>query len=206
MNLQMTGRDRRIQGALKQGKLWKFSLAALESVQGRPSQHRRFLTTMVLAAVCLASLARIPAAVTAANLRKAAPVFTLTDSTGAPVRLSDYKGKVVLLDFWATWCHGCKLEIPWFMEFESRYKEGGLVVIGVSMDDDGWKSVKPYIELKKMNYPVVIGSQDLAKQYGLTSMPMTWLIDRQGRIAALHTGLVDKAGCEDEIRKLLQAF
>jgi cytochrome c biogenesis protein CcmG/thiol:disulfide interchange protein DsbE len=161
------------------------------------------LKTLFLAAVCLASLARIPAAITEAKLRKAAPGFTLKDSTGAPVRLSDYKGKVVLLNFWATWCHGCKLEIPWFMEFESRFKDSGLVVIGVSMDDDGWKSVKPYLQLKKMNYPVVIGNEDLAKQYGLASMPMTALIDRGGKIAALHTGVVDKAACESEIRQLL---
>jgi peroxiredoxin len=161
------------------------------------------LQTLLLAAVCLVSLSRVPAAITETKLRKAAPGFTLTDSTGAPVRLSDYKGKVVLLNFWATWCHGCKLEIPWFMEFESRFKDSGLVVIGVSMDDDGWKSVKPYLELKKMNYPVVIGSENLAKQYGLASMPMTVLIDREGKIAALHTGVVDKAACEDEIGKLL---
>ena len=72
------------------------------------------------------------------------------------------------------------------------------------MDDDGWKSVKPYLEQKKMNYPVVIGNEDLAKQYGLASMPMTVLIDRKGKIAALHTGVVDKDGCEGEIRKLLK--
>jgi cytochrome c biogenesis protein CcmG/thiol:disulfide interchange protein DsbE len=161
------------------------------------------LQTLSLAAVCLVSLSRVPAAITETKLLKAAPGFTLTGSTGAPVRLSDYKGKVVLLNFWATWCHGCKLEIPWFMEFESRFKDSGLVVIGVSMDDDGWKSVKPYLELKKMNYPVVIGSENLAKQYGLASMPMTVLIDRKGKIAALHTGVVDKAACEDEIRKIL---
>ena len=161
------------------------------------------LQTLFLAAVCVASLARVPAAITEAKLRKAAPGFTLNDSTGAPVRLSDYKGKVVLLNFWATWCHGCKLEIPWFMEFESRFKDSGLAVIGVSMDDDGWKSVKPYLQLKKMNYPVVIGNEDLAKQYGLASMPRTALIDRGGKIAALHTGVVDKAACESEIRQLL---
>jgi hypothetical protein len=71
------------------------------------------------------------------------------------------------------------------------------------MDDDGWKSVKPYLGLKKINYPVVIGNGDLAKQYGLASMPMTALIDRGGKIAALHTGVVDKAACESEIRQLL---
>src|ERR1700733_10244779 len=194
----------RIPGALKHGKRWKFSLAAIESVQRRPPQLRRVFTAMALVAVCLASLSRVPAAITEAKLRRAAPGFTLNDSTGAPVKLSDYKGKVVLLDFWATWCHGCKLEIPWFMEFESRFKDSGLAVIGVSLDDDGWKSVKPYLEQRKMNYPVVIGNEGLAKQYGLTSMPMTVLIDREGKIAASHTGVVDKAACEDEIRKLLR--
>src|SRR6202161_1715557 len=133
---------------------------------------RNRVLRLALTAVCLVSLAGLPAAVTEAKLRKADPAFTRSNSTGALVRLSDYKGKVVLLDFWATWCHGCKLEIPWFMEFESRLKDSGLAVIGVSLDDAGWKSVKPYLEEKKMNYPVVIGNQDLAKQYGLASMPM----------------------------------
>src|ERR1700693_616896 len=92
--------------------------------------------------------------VSADNARKAAPNFTLSDSKGAAVRLSDYKGKVVLLDFWATWCHGCKTEIPWYMEFQNKYKDTGLSVIGVSMDEDGWKSVKPFVEEQKMNYVV----------------------------------------------------
>jgi cytochrome c biogenesis protein CcmG/thiol:disulfide interchange protein DsbE len=117
--------------------------------------------------------------------------------------LSNYKGKVVLLNFWATWCHGCKLEIPWFMEFQKEYKRRGLAVIGVSMDEDGWKSVKPYIREKQLNYRVVIGNADLAKQYGLESMPMTLLIDRHGKIAASHAGVVDREAFASEIRALL---
>jgi peroxiredoxin len=148
--------------------------------------------------------ARVPAAITAANSRKAAPGFTLNDSKGAPVRLSDYKGRVVLLNFWATWCHGCQIEIPWFTEFHHQYKDSGLTVIGVSMDDDGWKSVKPYLEEKKVNYPVVIGNEDLGKLYGLGAMPMTLLIDRDGKIAASYAGVVDRGACESEIRTLLQ--
>jgi cytochrome c biogenesis protein CcmG/thiol:disulfide interchange protein DsbE len=141
---------------------------------------------------------------TEAKSRKAAPEFALKDAQSAPVKLSDYRGKVVLLNFWATWCHGCKLEIPWFMEFEKKYKGGGLEVIGVAMDDDGWKSVKPYAEEKKMNYAVVTGDEDLGKLYGLDSMPMTVLIDREGRIAATYSGMVDREKCESEIRMLLQ--
>jgi len=70
------------------------------------------------------------------NSRKPAPDFTLTDSKGASIKLSNYKGRVVLLDFWATWCEGCKVEIPWYMEFQKKYKESGLSVVGVSVDDD----------------------------------------------------------------------
>jgi cytochrome c biogenesis protein CcmG/thiol:disulfide interchange protein DsbE len=119
--------------------------------------------------------------------------------------LSKYSGKVVLLNFWATTCGGCKLEIPWFMEFQVRYKSRGLVVIGVSMDDDGWKSVKPYVKQKKINYPVVIGTEGVAKQYGgVEALPMTLLIDRAGKIAASYTGVVDKQACESEIVALLR--
>lgn len=118
--------------------------------------------------------------------------------------LSKYKGKVVLLNFWATWCHGCKLEIPWFMEFQKKYKHDGLVVIGVAMDEDGWKSVKPYLKERRINYRVVIGNEELAKRYGVAAMPVTVLIDREGKIAGSHAGVVDQAGFEAEIRSLLQ--
>jgi len=145
--------------------------------------------------------------------RKPAPNFILTDAKGDTINLSTYKGKVVLLDFWATWCGGCKTEIPWYMEFDAKYKDRGLAVIGVSMDEDGWKTVKPFLALEKdpetgghtaMKYPVVIGSDSLAKQYHLTSMPMTLLIDREGRIAVSHSGMVDKDDWESKIRSLLQ--
>ena len=164
-----------------------------------------FALGIALIMACLSSPAGTPAAATAASLRKLAPDFALDDSTGATVRISDYKGKVVLLNFWATWCHGCKLEIPWFVDFQNKYKDSGLAVIGVSMDDDGWKSVKPFLAEKKLNYSVVIGSDDLGKLYGLGSMPMTVLIDRNGRIAASYSGVVDRAKCEREIRTLLHA-
>src|SRR5436305_1538884 len=142
-----------------------------------------------------------------------APNFILTDAKGDTINLSAYKGKVVLLDFWATWCGGCKTEIPWYMEFDAKYKDRGLAVIGVSMDEDGWKTVKPFLALEKdpetgghtaMKYPVVIGSDSLAKQYNLTSMPMTLFIDREGRIAVSYKGIVVKVGWENKIRSLLK--
>ena len=160
---------------------------------------------IALVAVCLALSARAPGDLTAAASRKAPPDFTLSDSKGAPVKLSSYKGRVVLLDFWATWCGGCKVEIPWYVEFQSKYGESGLSVVGVSLDDDGWKSVKPFLEEKKLNYPVVIGDWDLAKRFGVDSgLPVTLLIDRDGKIADLHAGMVDKDAFEGEVQTLLK--
>ncbi len=86
-------------------------------------------------------------------IHKPAPDFALKDRDGATVHLSDYKGKVVMLDFWATWCGPCKIEIPWFMEFEQQYKDKGFAVLGVSMDEGGWDDVKPYIERTENQLP-----------------------------------------------------
>jgi len=136
--------------------------------------------------------------------RKPAPNFALTDASGKTLNLSDFKGKVVLLNFWATWCGPCKLEIPWFEGFQTAYRDKPFTVIGVSMDDDGWKVVKPYIASAKMNYPVVLGNDKMADSFGgVDAMPTTFIIDRQGRIAATHTGLVGKDVYQAEIVELM---
>ena len=90
------------------------------------------------------------------------------------------------------------------MEFQKKYQERGLSVVGVSVDDDGWKSVKPFIEAKQVNYPVVIGNWDLAERFGGTSLPVTLLIDRNGKIADSHVGMVDKDAFDKEIQVLLK--
>ena len=151
----------------------------------------------------------LPSAPVQANLkppsgRTPAPDFNLKDANGRDVKLTDLKGKVVLVNFWATWCHGCQTEIPWFIEFQKEYADGGLVVVGISMDDDGWKSVRPWLKEKRVNYPIVIGNEGLGKQYGLDGMPLTALVDREGRLADVHAGLVDKAVTQQKIRALLQ--
>jgi peroxiredoxin len=136
--------------------------------------------------------------------RKPAANFTLADASGAKVVLANYKGKVVLLNFWATWCGPCKVEIPWFVEFNKTYKDRGLAVVGVSLDDDGWKSVKPYLAEKKIDYTVVVGNDAVSKSYGdVDSLPTTFIIDQDGRIAFTHTGLVSKDTYEKEIQSLL---
>ena len=160
---------------------------------------------IVLLASSFALATKAPADLTPVGSRKPLPRVVLTDSNGAPVDLSGYKGSIVLLDFWATWCEGCKQEIPWFMEFQDKYKKSGLVIVGASMDDDGWKSVKPYLSEHKINYRIVIGTLESAKQFGVDKgMPVSLLIDRDGKIADLHGGVVDRAAFEREIQILLK--
>jgi len=138
--------------------------------------------------------------------RHVAPDFTLKDADGKTVHLADYKGKVVLLDFWATWCGPCRIEIPWFIDLERKNKDKGFAVLGVSMDDNGWEDVKPFLAQMKVNYRVVIGDDDVSKAYGgVEDLPTTFLIDRQGKIAAIHIGLdAGRKEFDDGIQELLQ--
>jgi len=148
----------------------------------------------------------VKAAVKAEQDRRPAPDFNLKDADGKPVKLSDYRGKVVLLNFWATWCGPCKIEIPWFMDFEQTYKDKNFAVLGVSLDEDGWDAVKPYIQQKKINYRVMIGTEQVAQLYGdVDSLPTTFLIDREGRVAAVHIGLVSKSDYLHDILDLIGA-
>jgi cytochrome c biogenesis protein CcmG/thiol:disulfide interchange protein DsbE len=168
--------------------------------------HRSLFALASAAAMVLTSCSEntARAAVKPEAKRKPAPDFTLKDDMGRAVKLSDYKGKIVLLNFWATWCGPCKLEIPWFIEFEQRYKDSGFAVLGVSMDEEGWEVVKPYVEKAKMNYRIVIGNDSMAQQYGgVDSLPTSFFVDREGRIAATHIGLVSKGEYQKDINELL---
>ncbi len=163
-----------------------------------------FILAFILSVLALAATAQSPNTTYSSTRRSLAPDFNLKDANGKEIKLADLKGKVVLVNFWATWCEGCQVEIPWFIEFQKEYADRGLVVVGISMDEDGWKSVKPWIKEKKVNYPIVIGNEGLGKQYGLVGMPLTALVDREGRIADLHQGIVDKTATQQKIRDLLQ--
>jgi peroxiredoxin len=135
---------------------------------------------------------------------KAAPDFTLPDANGKRLRLSGYKGKVVLLNFWATWCGPCKTEIPWFIEFEKQFQTRGFTVLGVSMDEDGWKVINPYVAEHKINYPIMLANEEVNESYGgIEALPTTLLIGRDGNVAFLHAGLISREDYEKEIRKLL---
>jgi len=136
--------------------------------------------------------------------RKPAPNFTLRDENGAAVSLADYKGKVVLLNFWATWCGPCQIEIPWFEQFEQQYKSQGFAVLGVSMDDDGWQAVKPFVVTHKVNYRILLGNDSIGQLYGgLDALPTSFIIDREGRLAYTHVGLAGKNEYLSEIQSLL---
>jgi peroxiredoxin len=136
--------------------------------------------------------------------RKLAPDFTLSDASGRPVKLSEFRGKVVLLNFWATWCAPCKLEIPWFVEFQQTYRDRDFEVLGVSLDEDGWKPVKPYIAAERIDYPVMVGNEEISRQYGgLESIPTTLIIDKSGRIASIHVGLCSRSEYETDINAAL---
>lgn len=126
---------------------------------------------------------------------------------------SDYRGKIVLLDFRATECGGCKVEIPWFVDLEKSYRNKGLTVVGVSMDvlyenlkgaNEAWNRVKPFVQSHKVNYPILMGEDRVTKAYDLQALPATYLIDRSGQIAATYIGLVEKSDVEGNILTLLR--
>jgi peroxiredoxin len=135
--------------------------------------------------------------------RLLAPDFELPARSGVPVGPSHERGRVVLLNFWATWCPPCVAETASFVELQRRLAERGLSIIGVSADDDGWTSVDGFVKQHHVNYPVVIGGDAVMTQYSVANLPTTLLIDRNGAVAAAHVGVVDQHVLEREIDQLL---
>lgn len=169
---------------------------------------RTAIAAGLLAAIAPAWLLGAPAAQAGSCDSQAEPAnlgFTIKDTNGKDVVLSSYKGKVILLNFWATWCGPCRIEIPGFVELHETYESQGLVVLGLSVDDPVSK-LKTFAGELKINYPILIGDgrDDVKDAYPLLGLPTTFIIGRDGKICSTHTGLALKEQLEPIIRSLLQ--
>lgn len=147
---------------------------------------------------------------------KPAPSFALENLSGKKVSLADYKGKALLINFWATWCTPCKIETPWLVELRNQYAPQGFEIIGISADDidrgdpqklvDEKKEIAHFVEQQHMPYPVLIEGDKISQPYGgLDSLPTSFFVDRQGKVVAAQLGLTSKDDIESNIRKALAA-
>ena len=144
--------------------------------------------------------------------RTLAPEFRLVNANKKGQSLSDFRGKVVLLNFWATECGGCRVEIPYFAEFDEKYRSKGFQALGLSMDisyeglkgaEEAWARVNPFVKNHRLPFPILMADDRVEKAYRIESLPSTYLLDRKGHVAAFYVGLVDKIDVETNIKTLL---
>src|ERR1017187_4919706 len=133
-----------------------------------------------------------------------APEFELLDLNGNQVHLSDFRGKAVVLNFWASWCAPCRSELPWFMDFQKEYGPRGLQIIGVSMDDGGRDAIAPFVRRTGINYVVLLGDNHVSSLYGgLDVLPTTYYISPHGDVIAFVNGVISKSEVERDIKQAL---
>ena len=176
-------------------------------------KRNALVLAVIAVAVALMLFAGVRMARTRTNISKTktaglngtvAPDFQLQSLDGKQVRLSDYRGKAVLLNFWATWCAPCKIEMPWFIDLQRQYASRGLQVIGVAMDDSGEAAIAKFAKEMAVNYPVLIGKESVGDAYGgVEFLPTTFFIDRQGKVVERVFGLASRSDVEDDIKKSL---
>ena len=146
-----------------------------------------------------------------AGAGKPAPDFTVKDLDGKDISLAQYRGKVVLVNFWATWCDPCRVEIPWLIEMQQKYSAKGFTVLGIAMDEEGAKAVNPFVSKERfdvngaqsqMNYPIVIGNDEAADKFGgLLGYPTSVLVNRDGKVIKRITGIISV----DEMAKTIES-
>ena len=173
--------------------------------------------SFALVFLCMASVLRaqrdVHAPLTKLSARVKAPSFQLAGESGEKVQLSRYRGKVIVLNFWATDCGGCRFEIPSLVDIQQALGGKEFSVVGVDMDipyggmkspSEAWRRVRPFVASHGMNYPVLMGDSAIERLYGINAYPASFLIDKSGRIAAKYVGIIDKDDVEANVRTLLQ--
>ncbi len=169
----------------------------------------KFTSLLIIASVAvyaalLSSRATGEPSATFADAGKPALAWTLTDVNGKVIHSSDLKGKVVVLDFWATWCGPCRMEIPGVIALQKQYCSQGLTVIGASVDEGGAAVVKKFADQMGVNYSVGVADDSLQAAFGgIIGLPTTFIIDRQGHLVNKHLGLTDQSDFEAELKPLL---
>lgn len=158
---------------------------------------------MIRPLIIAAALLSMGSVANAMKVGNVAPDFTRADASGKQVQLSKYRGRLVLLNFWASWCEPCREEMPLFSKWQRDLGASGLQVIGVSMDDDAG-DVKRFLAAYPVNYPIVMGDADFAGRFGgVLGLPLSYLIDAHGRVVARYQGEVDLAKMEAKVKELL---
>ena len=166
---------------------------------------KRFILVLLPMVIVLFVCANAEKASIFGNNSSPAPDFTVKDLKGREISLSNYSGKVVFLNFWATWCGPCKAEIPGFIEAYKQYKDKGMEVIGISVDRISPKSVLKFAEKYKINYPVIMSTDKIQKDYEPGPyVPITIIIDKEGKIRHRHIGYMDKEKLKDYFLKLTE--